>query len=201
MLKIITRVVNGLLLLITSTTCFSQTEKFDILTYTAPMNWKKETRQGVVNYTNANASTGKFCVIAMYASTVSTGNPQTDFNKDWKELVVKPFNAESHPKISSEATPDGWTVVTASSPVTQDGVDLYIMLTVISGYGTTISIRTSLNDQAYLTQVASLFESMDLDKTSKVQNNNTTVATNNNNTSRWNREIRDHLLFTSFRME
>ena len=59
-----------------------QTETFDIITYTPPKDWKKDTKPGVVNYTNVNTTTGAFCVIAMYASTASSGDAQKDFNKD-----------------------------------------------------------------------------------------------------------------------
>ena len=171
-----------MLLLVISSTCFSQTETFDIVTYTPPKDWKKEAKQGVVNYTNVNTTTGGFCVIAMYASTASTGDAQKDFDKDWKDLVVTPFSAEANPKTETQTTPEGWKVVTGAAPVKMDGIDCYIMLNVISGFGKTISIRTSLNDQSYSAQIDALFETMELDKTktSTVNNNNTatTVQTN-----------------------
>ncbi len=176
MSKKIPNVIRILLLLSLSTPAISQTETFDIVTYTAPRDWKKETNVGVVNFTNANTSTGSFCVIAIYASTASTGNPQKDFKRDWKELVATPFNAEANPKSETQITPEGWTVVTASAPVKQDGVDLYIMLTVASGYGKSLSIRTSLNDQAYIAQIDELFNTMELDKSAS-------ISTNNNNTN------------------
>jgi hypothetical protein len=175
--------INILLYLSTTQQAFSQTETFDIVTYTAPkdqmgIEWKKETKQGVVNYTNVNTATGGFCVIAMYASRASTGDPQKDFDKDWKELVTTPFKAEANPKTETETTPDGWKVITGAAPVNENGIDLYIMLTVASGFGKTISFRTSLNDQSYAAQIDALFATMELDKTKKsnVNNNNTTTT-------------------------
>ncbi|MEO5562247.1 MAG: hypothetical protein ABIR18_02405, partial [Chitinophagaceae bacterium] len=173
-LKIIRHAVKISLLLIISSTCFSQTETFDIATYTAPKDWKKETREGVVNYVNVNTGAGTFCVIAMYASTASTGDAQKDFKKAWNELVVTPFKAAPDPKTETQ-TEDGWKIVVAAAPVKQDDVDVYIILTVFSGFGKTFCMRTSLNDEAYTTQVDALLASMELDKTK-------TVAVNNNNT-------------------
>ena len=163
------------LLLVISSNCFSQTETFDIATYTPPKDWKKEAKQGVVNYTNVNTTTGGFCVIAIYASTASTGDAQKDFNKDWKELVATPYKAEANPKTETQTTDDGWKVVTGAAPVKLDGTDLYIILTVVSGFGKTICIRSSLTDQSYTAQIDALFVSMELDKTktSTVNNNNT----------------------------
>lgn len=70
-----------LLSLVISVQSFSQTEKFDITTYTPPKNFKQEAKSGVINYTNVNAAKGRFCVITMYASTVSTGNAKKGFYK------------------------------------------------------------------------------------------------------------------------
>jgi hypothetical protein len=178
MLKIIAYASKSFLLLVISSNCFSQTEKFDIITYTAPKDWKKETKQGVVNYMDVNTTTGTFCVIAMYASTASSGDAKKDFKKEWKDLVATPFKAEANPKTESQTTPEGWEVITAAAPVKMDGIDCTIMLNVISGFGKTISIRTSLNDQSYSTQVDALFESMELDKTktATLNNDNTTTV-------------------------
>jgi hypothetical protein len=66
----------------------SQTETFDIITYTPPKDWKKEVKQGVVNFTTVNAATGGFCVIAIYASRTSTGDPEKDFKKGWMESSI-----------------------------------------------------------------------------------------------------------------
>lgn len=152
-----------------------QTETFDIATYTPPKDFKKDSKPGVVNYTNVNMSTGAFCVIAIYASTASTGDAQKDFDKSWKELVVTPFKVEPNPKTETQTTAEGWEVVTAVTPIKLDGADLYVMLTVASGFGKTMSIRTSLNDEAYAAQIDALFATMELDKTK-------TAIVNNNNT-------------------
>ncbi len=69
----------------------AQTEKFDIATFTPPKEWKKSAAKNVMNFTNVDMATGKFCVIAMYASNVSTGDAEKDFKREWKELGVTPF--------------------------------------------------------------------------------------------------------------
>ncbi len=157
---------------------FSQTETFDIMTYTPPKDFKKESKQGVVNYMNVNSATGGFCVIAIYASSASAGDADKDFKNQWKELVATPYKTEADPKTETQTTADGWEVVTAAAPVKLDGIDCYIMLTVASGFGKTMSIRTSLNDESYTAQVHALFETMELNKTktSTVNNNSTAPA-------------------------
>jgi hypothetical protein len=172
-----------LLLLVISVQSFSQTEKFDIATYTPPKDFKKEAKSGVVNYTNVNMAAGTFCVITMYASTASSGDAKKDFINEWNELVVTPYKAEANPQTETETTDEGWNVVTAAAPVKLDGADVIIILTVASGYGKTMSIRTSLNDQSYTAQVDALFTSMELDKTKTSVVNNTTTKTVQTNTA------------------
>jgi hypothetical protein len=165
MLKIIVYTAKVFLLLVISINCFSQTETFDIASFTPPKDFKKDSKQGVITYTNSNTTTGGFCVIVMYASTVSTGDAQKDFDKEWKELVATPYKAEAGPKTETETTPDGWKVVTGAAPVSTNGINYYIILTVASGFGKTLSIRTSLNDEAYSAQLDALFATITLDKT------------------------------------
>ncbi len=176
MIRIISSIIKIFLLLIISANCFAQKETFDIVTYTPPKDFKKESKEGVVNYTNVNSAEGAFCVITIYASTASTGDANKDFKKEWKELVVTPYKAEANPATETQTNAGGWKVVAGAAPVKLDGNDVYIMLTVVSGFGKNISIRTSVNDKSYLAQVDALFETMELDKTkTTVMNTNTTT--------------------------
>ncbi len=56
---------------------------------------------------------------------------------------------------------------------------MYIILTVASGFGKTMSIRTSLNDQSFTAQVDALFETMKLDKTKTSTVSNTITTPTN----------------------
>jgi hypothetical protein len=163
-------------LLLVSVQVNSQTETFDIATYTPPKDFKKDSKPGVVNYTHVNAATGGFCVIALYASSASTGDAQKDFTNEWKELVITPFNAAANPKTETQTNAEGWKVVNGVAPVTVDGNNIYIMLTVASGFGKTMSIRTSLNDEAYTAQIDALFATMDLDKTKSAAVSNNIIV-------------------------
>ncbi|HWR32578.1 MAG TPA: hypothetical protein VN451_03590 [Chitinophagaceae bacterium] len=160
--------VQFILCLLFSAQAFCQTETFDIATFTPPKDFKKDSKPGVVNYTNVNMTTGGFCVIAIYASTASTGDAEKDFERAWTDLVVTPFKAEANPKTETQTNAEGWEVVTAAAPIKLDGNDIYVILTVASGFGKTMSIRTSLNDESYTVQVDALFGNMKLDKTKDV---------------------------------
>ncbi len=175
MKKLINYYVQFSLCLLISVQALSQTETFDIATYTPPKDFKKDAKPGVVNYTNVNITTGGFCVITMYASSASTGDAEKDFEREWAALVVTPFKAEANPKTETQTNAEGWEVVTAAAPIKLDGSDIYVILTVASGFGKTMSIRTFLNDESYTAQVDALFGNIKLDKTK-------TATVNNNNT-------------------
>jgi hypothetical protein len=148
-----------------STQSFSQTETFDITTYTPPKDFKKDTKQGVVTYTHVNTTTGSFCVIAIYASSVSAGNEQKDFTNEWKDLVITPYKADPNPKTETQTNADGWKAVAGAAAVKQNDLDAYVILTVFTGFGKTVSVLANLNDQAYLPRIDSLLQTMKLDKT------------------------------------
>lgn len=178
------KIISFLLLTAGIQQLIAQTETFDIATYTVPEDFKKEAKQGVVNFINVNETNSSFCVIAIYASTASTGDAEKDFKNEWNELVVKPYKAVQNPKTESQTTDDGWKIVTAAAPIKSDGIDCYISLTVASGFGKRMSIRTSMNDEAYTTQLDALFATMEFDKTKNIAGNkNTQLAADNIATS------------------
>lgn len=185
--KLLIKIICFLLL---SVQAIAQTETFDIVTYTPPKDWSKDAKPGVMNYMTVNKSNGGFCVIAMFASKVSTGDAQKDFAREWNELVATPYKAEETPKSETQSTEDGWKIVAAAAPAKVDGADVYIFLTVLSGFGKTVSIRSSLNDEAYLPQMTAFLETIELDKTksptvSSNTNNNVPVKTNNSGTAKF----------------
>jgi hypothetical protein len=170
--KIIAHAVKLSMFLLISSNCLSQAETFDIITYTPPKDFKKDSKQGVVSYTHTNTTTGGFCVIAMFASRASTADALENFTRDWKELVATPFKVEGNPPTETQTTEDGWKVVTGAASAKLDGIDCYFVLTVVSGFGKTFSIRTSLNDPSYVAQVDAMLETMKMDKTAKLPGNN-----------------------------
>ncbi len=162
-----------LLAVIISLTSFSQTETFDIATYTPPQGWKKAAKADAVNYTIVNNTASTFCVITIFESSVSSGDAKKDFTAAWKQLVATPYKATTNPQTETQTTDEGWKVITAAAPVKSDGMDVIMLLTVVSGFGKTMSIRTATNNESYTSQLDALFETMEFDKTiTNVKNTN-----------------------------
>jgi hypothetical protein len=136
----------------------AQTETFDIIHYTPPKDFKKDSKQGVVTYTHSNPTKGTFCMIAIYA------------NNEWRNLVVTPYKAEPNPKTETQTNADGWKVVAGVATIKSGGNSFYVLLTVFSGFGKKVTVLADLNDRTYTTQIDALMENMKLDKTTSVTN-------------------------------
>ena len=81
-------VLTALVLFITPT-AYGQKQKLGIVNYTPPSGWNKTQEQGnVIVFSTVNQSTKAFCMITLNGATPGTGNPQSDFKKEWNNLVV-----------------------------------------------------------------------------------------------------------------
>lgn len=150
--------------LFTPPTVFCQTEKLGMVEYAPPKDWKKSEKENIVAFSNLNEATGRFCVITLYGATTSTGNPQADFEKEWDNLVVKPWQGETKPKTAMESA-DGWTRIAGVSAIDFQGAKSMAFLTVLSGFGKAVSVLGILNDEVYSPKLAAFVGSIELHKT------------------------------------
>jgi hypothetical protein len=142
----------------------AQTEKLGLVQY-APVNgWKRTAKDNMVSFSELNEGTGKFCIITLYGATPSTGKPEGDFLRDWNERVVKTLGTEGDPKTESQAA-DGWTITAGGTAVNYQGTKAFVLLSVLSGHGKTVSVLGLLNDEAYLPKIVAFNSSIEVDKT------------------------------------
>jgi hypothetical protein len=156
--------------LIISNPAFGQTEKLGIVSYSAPKGWTKTTRENIVAFSEINRTTGGFCIITLYGATPSSGNPTSDFTREWNNLAVKPLKASAVPQTEVQQS-EGWTTIAGGSPVDSEGLKGAAFLTVISGFGKLVSILAVFNDQSYTSQIAAFVSGIDIDKTVAPANN------------------------------
>lgn len=143
---------------------FCQTEKLGVVQYAPPKGWNKSTKENLVAFSEYNPATGKFCIITLHGAKPGAGDPESDFKREWDNLVVKTLKAEANPKTGTEAA-DGWTTTWGGAVVEFEGAEAAALLTVISGGGgKTVSILVVFNDASYAPQVAAFSGSIKLDK-------------------------------------
>src|SRR4051812_26226889 len=163
--KIFVRVfVGAVVSLFISQTVMAQTEQLGVVRYTPPEGWAKAAKEHAVVFSEIDQAAGHFCFITLYSAGSSTGNPQSDFAREWNERVVKPWGAGANPK--TETVPDnGWTAISAGAQIDFGGNPAFALLTVISGFGKTVSVLGVLNDDSYLAPLTAFLQKMDIDKT------------------------------------
>ncbi len=152
-----------LLLSLTAQTVFSQTEKLGIVQYTPVNGWTKTPKPNIVQFSEINPTTGKFGSITLYDATPGTGNPQSDFAREWKNLVIETFKAEANPKTET-ASAEGWTIIRGGSEVGAENGKAVALLTVISGFGKTVSVLGVFNDPVYVKKVDAFISAIEMDK-------------------------------------
>lgn len=144
-------------------TVFCQTEKLGTIGYTPPKGWNKTDKENIVAFSKVDPATGGFCIITLYGATPGTGKPETDFKREWANLVVKNMKAEPNPETENTIE-SGWTATAGGSPVDSEAGKAFAMLTVISGGGRTVSILGVFNDQSFMPQLAAFSDSIVLGK-------------------------------------
>jgi hypothetical protein len=149
---------------------YAQTEKLGAVSYFAPRGWTKSAKDNVVIFSQVNQGSGHFCFITLYGATTSEGSPRADFNREWKSKVVQPWNAPEDTKTETDNV-DGWTAFAGGSQIDFQGNKAFAFLTVLSGFGKTISVLGILNDDSYLPSLQEFVERLDVDKSANVSSN------------------------------
>lgn len=144
---------------------FGQTEKLGIVQYKAPAGWTKTSKvENVLAYSTVNQATGGFCIITLYGATPGTGNAQSDFKREWKNLVTDVLGAPADPKTEVQSA-DGWTITAGGAAVDFQGTKAAAFLTVLSGDNRTISVLGLFNHESYLPALTAFVSGLDIDKT------------------------------------
>jgi hypothetical protein len=150
-----------LLLLIPMSLYGQQTEQYDIVSFSPPKGWRKENNSDAISYFISNNKSQEWCRLMVYKSLVSTGNPATDFDHEWNELVTKNYEGtiKPNPDVTSEG---GWTAHAGVSKFTWQGQECSLLLNTITGYGRVVSIAVSMRGQSYLNTVEQFLNSIEL---------------------------------------
>lgn len=164
-------------------TLFCQAEKLGIVKYTSPKGMTKLPKENVVSFSELNQQTGKYCIITLYGATPGTGNAESDFKREWNNLVVKMMKVEANPTTDT-STADGWTILAGGSAVESEMGKSVAFLTVVSREVTTVSILAVFNDPAYVKQVDTFISAIAMDKP-LAPSNNTAAATTAPTLDQW----------------
>lgn len=137
-----------LLTLITARGVFTQTETYDVVSYTPLLGWKAEEQSSARVYRKIDG--GSWAQIGIYKSTASKGSIEADFDSEWKNLVATPFKLHEKPDKTQPKKAEGWTVMSGSGVWQFNGSNVATILTTYSGHGICVSILHNATARPYL---------------------------------------------------
>ena len=168
------------LCLFTFATClFAETsDSFDIATFTPPAGWKKQTKDGAVIFMTADEKKGTYCILTVYRSGESTGDPRQDFDSDWQEFIAGQLRVTDKPEIETAKTVGGWQSVTGAAAFQSDMGSSIAVLNTFSGFGRSFSLAAVFNDQGHVPAIERFVSSLKLEKPSATNSPAPAAATN-----------------------
>lgn len=145
-------------------TVVAQKKMFDIVSYVAPSAWKEELTDSYISY--SKTSNGSWGQMAVYKSTSSKGDIESDLDKEWEAVVLSLRAVGSETKTPS-AVVNGWTVASKSGIWKYNGADVATILTVFSNGSKCISLLCNATAESYLKEFVQVTQSIELPATPK----------------------------------
>jgi hypothetical protein len=145
-------------------TLFAQKKTFDIVSFTAPGGWKEELTETYISYSKSNG--GAWGQMAVYKSTVSKGDIETDLNNEWNAVVLA-LHAVGNEEKTAPKTINGWTVISRSGNWKYNGANVGSILTVFSDGKKCVSLLCNATVEAYLKEFVQMTQSVELPSAAK----------------------------------
>ncbi len=143
---------------------FAQKETFDLITYTPPKAWKKQPAEGAIRFSKEDAAKGTYCMITVFKSVASPGNPKENFDMAWASLVKEMVTVSTDPEMQPAATENGWEIQSGYAPFENDDNKGVVILVTSSGFEKMMNIMILTNTDVYEKNVTAFLESIDLKK-------------------------------------
>jgi hypothetical protein len=164
-------------------TSIAQKEIYDLISYTPPTSWKKQTTETLVTYTISNNSTKSWCRISIMKSTTSKGDIDQDFESERQNLIEKNYPSTDSMQLNPTQELNGYKIKSGSSPFLFENKPAVALLNTASGFGRCTSIVIFTNSQEYIENIESFLSSVDLSKPVVQETNQETNSTNTNGNS------------------
>ena len=92
-----------------ATISYSQSiEKFDIVSYSSPSGWIKESGKEFIAYSINSSTSKEYARILIFKSLPGAGDINADFNTEWKELVQPNYQPGEFTNSNVSEYKDGW---------------------------------------------------------------------------------------------
>jgi hypothetical protein len=154
---------------------------YDVFTYNEPVGYKKESKNSLLSYTKTDNKTGTYCVISLYAQSVSSGDLVKDFDNDWISLVATPLGVTAAPQKENGADITGWKTNSGGANFQFGGGTSMALLTTAKKDNANVAILIVTNSQDFLTaDIEGFYASLKLGNPVQAVTPSNTTSINNN---------------------
>jgi hypothetical protein len=140
-------------LCLSTLTSIAQQQTYDLITFTPPKGWKKKNDvANVISYSTTDNVKRTWAQIGVIKSTTSKGSIDADFENEWKELVVKPYQqygVTEQPLAIDTQTFNGWKLRTGLGKFVFNKDTSIILLNTFSNGQRCASLTMMSNTNAY----------------------------------------------------
>lgn len=157
---------------------FAQKQTFDIVSYTPPAGWNKDTKADFVSFSRIDGA--GWSQIAVYKSRQSSGNIEEDVQKDWQDIVLAGHTIEQEDKTTPN-TAEGWQVMSRSGVWQYNGANVATVLTTYSNGNVCVSVLWNGTAQPYMKNLKDFIASIDLDANAAAKQSDAVINEQNNN--------------------
>ncbi len=160
---------------------FSHTEKFDIVTYTSPKGWQKETGANNIQFGKENGAHGTFCIVMMFKALPAGPDSRRNFDAARETLVKDAVSPSAAPDMQTPVIDEkGWTAQSGFAPYENEGKQGVLMLVSTTGNNKVLNILILTNSDIYQEVVFAFVDSIvfpDAKQHTKVPNDRHPVTT------------------------
>jgi hypothetical protein len=141
---------------------FTQTEKFDIVSYTAPTGWEVKKGADAMQFTREDKATGAFCIVTLYRSVDAGTDSRANFLAAWKSLVTDTLKTPAKPQIGTPGPKDGWMAEAGLAPVDTEDLKGAALLTTMTGGGKMLNLLVLTNSDSFTKEIEVFVDSIKL---------------------------------------
>jgi hypothetical protein len=125
---------------------------FDQLSFAEPTNWTFADNGLYHTYLNKNYASNIFCIISVYASDASSGNPEQDFQSEWKRIINNHFTTTKIPQPQKNRSASGIPYLQDEAAVSDKNNNYFAHLSVFNINGKMQSVLFLAGNKTSLTQ-------------------------------------------------
>lgn len=177
---------------------YAQQQSFDIVKYTSPRGWKKESSANALQLSKENTRDGSYCIITVFKSLPAPATPKVNFDAAWESVVKEMVKISGAPEMQPSGADDGWEVQSGYAAFESEGQKGVALLVTSTGYEKMVNVLVLTNTKVYEKELTAFLESISLSKTPTGKTNTGSIGAKTGSTTQTNTSPQTKSIPTGF---